>query len=108
MHEEESARLAQSLGPRNNLILRSHGLLACGPDIASCFFQMWLLQRACEAQCDAQALAGPHSLLTEAVRTRTREDRHRSLVDPQLARTVLDALLREVQATLTPATDYRQ
>jgi hypothetical protein len=42
------------------------------------------------------------------VRERTREDRHRSVVDPQLARTVLAALRREVDASLTPATDYRR
>jgi ribulose-5-phosphate 4-epimerase/fuculose-1-phosphate aldolase len=107
VHEGEMDRLAASLGGRSLMILRNHGLLACGADVPTCFFAMWLLQRACETQCDAQALAGPHALLPEAVRERTRQDRHRSRIDPQLARTVLAALRRELDATLTPATDYR-
>lgn len=108
VHEDEITRLAASLGTRNVMVLRNHGLLSCGEDIPSAFFAMWLLQRACETQCDTQALAGPDNLLGAAIRERTREDRKQSRVDPQLARTVLDALLREVQAGLTPATDYRQ
>ena len=108
VHPGEMERLAASLGSRPLMILRNHGLLACGADVPSCFFAMWLLQRACETQCDAQALAGPHALLPPAVRERTREDRQRSVVDPQLARTVLAALRREVDAGLTPATDYRR
>ncbi len=108
VHPGEMERLAASLGLRSLMILRNHGLLACGPDVPTCFFAMWLLQRACETQCDAQALAGPHALLSPAVRERTREDRHRSVVDPQLARTVLAALRREIDAGLTQTTDYRR
>ena len=107
VHDDEMGRLAQSLGTHNVMILRNHGLLACGHDIPSAFFYMWLLQRACETQCDTQALSGPDSVLSETVRTRTREDRKQSRVDPELARTVLDALLRETQLGLTPGTDYR-
>ena len=107
VHEDEIPRIAASLGTRDHLILRNHGLLTCGPDPATCFFRMWLLQRACETQCDAQAIAGAHATLSDDVRRRTREDRERSRIDPNLARTVLGALVRRVDATLTPTTDYR-
>lgn len=108
VHEDESARIAASLGERDLLILRNHGLLACGADAASAFFNMWLLQRACETQCDAEASGRPLVRLPDTVRSRTREDRERSRIDPQLARTVLDALLREVERKASAETDYRR
>ncbi len=108
VHEGEMDRLAASLGERSMMILRNHGLLACGPDIPGAFFAMWLLQRACETQCDAQSLAGSHEVLTPEVRARTRQDRKRSRLDPRIARTVLASLRREVDAELSPATDYRR
>lgn len=108
VHEGEMERLATSLGARHMMILRNHGLLTCGPEVPTAFFAMWLLQRACEIQCDAQALAGPHELLSPEVRERTRQDRKRSRIDPRIARTVLAALRREVDAGLSAATDYRR
>lgn len=108
VHEDEIPRIAASLGHCNSMILRNHGLLTCGPDLATCFFQMWLLQRACETQCDAQSMSGPQQELDEGVRERTRQDRHTSRVDPKVAQTVLAALVREVEAGLTPDTDYRR
>jgi ribulose-5-phosphate 4-epimerase/fuculose-1-phosphate aldolase len=108
VHEGEMERLAASLGPRQMMILRNHGLLSCGPDVPTGFFAMWLLQRACETQCDAQALTGPPEILSPTVRDRTRQDRKRSRIDPRVARTVLAALRREVDAGLSPDTDYRR
>jgi ribulose-5-phosphate 4-epimerase/fuculose-1-phosphate aldolase len=81
VHEGEMERLAASLGPRQMMILRNHGLLSCGPDVPTGFFAMWLLQRACETQCDAQALTGPPEILSPTVRDRTRQDRKRSRID---------------------------
>src|SRR5947207_15370 len=37
----EKARLAEHLGSRNAMILRNHGLLACGPSIPQCFNLMF-------------------------------------------------------------------
>jgi ribulose-5-phosphate 4-epimerase/fuculose-1-phosphate aldolase len=108
VHEDEIPRIAASLGTRDFMILRNHGLLTCGPDLATCFFRMWTLQRACEVQFDAQSMAGAHAVLSEAVRQRTRNDFQRSKIDPRLARTVLDAMVRRVESTLTPDTDYRR
>ena len=107
VHDDEIPRIAASLGSCNSMILRNHGLLTCGPDLPSCFLQMWLLQRACETQCDAYAMSGPHQVLSEAVRQRTRADRHASRIDPRVAQTVFAALVREVEADLRPETDYR-
>ncbi|MBT8114255.1 MAG: class II aldolase/adducin family protein [Arenicella sp.] len=46
----ESERLIESLGDKDVLILRSHGLLACGHTIPEMVLNLYLLQRACEIQ----------------------------------------------------------
>lgn len=48
--EAEKEDLIASLGDKNLLILRSHGLLSCGRSIAEMFFNMTILQRSCEIQ----------------------------------------------------------
>ncbi|MFL9921672.1 class II aldolase/adducin family protein [Paraburkholderia fungorum] len=50
----ECDRLANDLGDRRLMILRNHGLLACGPTIADAFLDLYNLQRACEVQIAAQ------------------------------------------------------
>ena len=57
---DEQPRLVQSLGKRNHLILRNHGLLAVGPDVPGAFNRLWTLQRACEIQLASDAGAGPN------------------------------------------------
>jgi ribulose-5-phosphate 4-epimerase/fuculose-1-phosphate aldolase len=51
----ECERLAADLGDCRLMILRNHGLLACGPTIADAFLDLYNLQRACEVQIAAQA-----------------------------------------------------
>lgn len=46
----EKEQLIKSLGDKNFLILRSHGLLTCGSTIPEMFMNMTLLQRSCEIQ----------------------------------------------------------
>ena len=47
---DERARLVQSLGSREALILRNHGLLTTGPSIPECFNNHYRLERACQLQ----------------------------------------------------------
>ncbi|MGG5819926.1 class II aldolase/adducin family protein [Falsiroseomonas sp. HW251] len=53
--KDERDRLVRNLGEHNALILRSHGLLTCGPDIPQAFNLMYQLEMACRAQVDAMA-----------------------------------------------------
>ena len=46
----ERARLTASLGERMAMILRNHGLLACGRTISEAWDVMYYLERACQAQ----------------------------------------------------------
>ena len=58
LNPDEKARLVRDLGANNNLILRNHGLLTCGENVAEAFLSMYILQKACEVQIRAQAGGG--------------------------------------------------
>jgi ribulose-5-phosphate 4-epimerase/fuculose-1-phosphate aldolase len=53
--DDEKPRLVANLADKNMLILRNHGLLACGRSIAEAFQSLWAMQRSCEVQlaCDS-------------------------------------------------------
>lgn len=55
LDRDERGRLAANLGDRNVMILRNHGLLACGPSVGHAFAELYHLQRACEVQIAAQS-----------------------------------------------------
>jgi ribulose-5-phosphate 4-epimerase/fuculose-1-phosphate aldolase len=52
---EEQARLTRDLGGHKAMILRNHGLLACGESVAEAFDLMYYLERACQSQINAMA-----------------------------------------------------
>lgn len=47
---DEQERLVASLGNREAMVLRNHGLLTVGPSIPECYNNMWRLERACQLQ----------------------------------------------------------
>jgi len=47
---DERERLVQSLGQREALVLRNHGLLTVGGSVPECFNNMYRLERACQLQ----------------------------------------------------------
>jgi len=51
----ERERLAANLGQKNLLIMKTHGLLACGETVAQAFVRLFRLERACQVQLAAQA-----------------------------------------------------
>ncbi|MDO6558984.1 class II aldolase/adducin family protein [Paraglaciecola chathamensis] len=55
LNPDEKKRLVADLGSTNFMILRNHGLLTCANSIADAFLGMFLLQRSCEIQLQAQA-----------------------------------------------------
>ncbi len=52
---DEQARLTRDLGTHKAMILRNHGLLACGASMAEAFDLMYYLERACQSQINAMA-----------------------------------------------------
>jgi ribulose-5-phosphate 4-epimerase/fuculose-1-phosphate aldolase len=51
----EKERLATDLGPHYAMVLRNHGLVACGRTIADAFNLMYWLEEACQVQVDVLA-----------------------------------------------------
>ena len=74
-NEDEQPRLVASLGARNHLILRNHGLLAAGPDVPTAFNRLWTLQRACEIQLASDTGRGPNRQIAEDILRRVPETR---------------------------------
>lgn len=58
LRDEEKARLVTDLGDNTNFMLRNHGLITVGEDVASAFLGMFNLLKACEIQIKAQAGGG--------------------------------------------------
>lgn len=69
----EKEDLLESLGSKNLLILRSHGLLACGRSIAEMFFNMTALQRSCEIQVSVDQTGRPIVPVSTTIADKTSE-----------------------------------
>jgi ribulose-5-phosphate 4-epimerase/fuculose-1-phosphate aldolase len=98
VHEDEQPRLLASIGDKNLVILRHHGLLALGPSIEKAFYDLWTLQRACDVQCMVDSLAGPSAALPDAIKHKTRADNALFDKDGRAGRMVFDAMVRRVAA----------
>ncbi|MDB5954890.1 class II aldolase/adducin family protein [Ramlibacter sp.] len=73
IHADEAPRLLASLGDKPLMILRNHGLLACGATLALTFVRLWTLQRACDVQV-TQAPLGRAIAIPQAVAKKTTHD----------------------------------
>jgi ribulose-5-phosphate 4-epimerase/fuculose-1-phosphate aldolase len=55
LRDDEKPRLVSDLGEGNFLMLRNHGLLTCGRNVADAFLNMYLFETVCTIQVRAQA-----------------------------------------------------
>ena len=69
----EKDELLESLGTKNLLILKSHGLLTCGRTIPEMFFNMVALQRSCEIQVSVDQTGKPVNPVGIDIAERTEE-----------------------------------
>ncbi len=69
----EKGRLVANLASNNAMVLRNHGLLACGASIAQAFNMIYWLETTCRIQVDMLACGRPLHLPNQAVVTRTAE-----------------------------------
>jgi ribulose-5-phosphate 4-epimerase/fuculose-1-phosphate aldolase len=95
VHAEEAPRLLTSLGDKPLLILRNHGLLACGPTLALTFVRLWTLQRACDVQV-MQAALGAAIPVPVPVAHKTTHDSFQFDAKFGAGQDVFDALVRQV------------
>jgi ribulose-5-phosphate 4-epimerase/fuculose-1-phosphate aldolase len=56
VHLEEGERILASAGGKPVLLLRNHGPVTIGANVAQAFSLMWLVQRACEVQLATQSM----------------------------------------------------
>lgn len=96
----EQPRLVASLGNKNHMILRNHGLLAVGPDIPSTFMRLWVMQRACEIQLASDAGVGPNRQIPVDILRKIPETR--VVTDASGARLVFNAMLRRAGLVIAP------
>jgi ribulose-5-phosphate 4-epimerase/fuculose-1-phosphate aldolase len=93
---DERSRLVASLGASDVLVLRNHGLIAVGADLPTAFLVYWTLQRACEVQAAAGAIAGSDRALDAAVRQQAGADARQFDAEGRLAQTVFAAAVRRM------------
>ena len=95
VHAGEGPRVVASIGQKQAVILRNHGLLSWGVDIPQAFSYLWTLQRACDIQVAGAAL-GATLPISQAIQTQASADALQ--FDPRYGggRDVFDALVRQV------------
>src|SRR6186997_1427371 len=69
--KDEQKRLVANLGDSEVMILRNHGLLACGITIAQAFNSIYRLERACQTQllamaCNAEISVPPQDVIARS------------------------------------------
>lgn len=100
--EGEKHRLVANLGSNNHIILRNHGLLACGRTVASAFGAILSLQRACEIQIAAQAGGSALIPIPEEIRNAHKAALTQTVKDApaqdmtRIDQAVFDAMVRKV------------
>ena len=63
----ERERLVRDLGDKQVMILRNHGLLSWGSNVAEAYLRLWTLQRACDVQVAAAQAGGEINRLSPEV-----------------------------------------
>ena len=96
--DDEKPRLVRSLGTKSYLILRNHGLLACGRTVPEAFLRMWTIERACQVQLAAQSTGQALTELPEDVLQRTSTMPRQLEPGDPTDRRLFAALLRRVDA----------
>jgi ribulose-5-phosphate 4-epimerase/fuculose-1-phosphate aldolase len=94
---DEKGRMLESLGDRNILVLRNHGIAVCGPDIPRTYILLWTAQRAAEIQCQAGMLPGANVQLPDSIRNRCSELANHLIDEDAFAIKLFDAIVRKMR-----------
>ena len=91
---EEGERLAQLVGDKTVVFMKSHGVLVVGETVAQAYRRIYMLERVCRAQLIAMASGEALEVLSEdivaQVQAPTEHDRHRG----QRERLFFEAMMR--------------
>lgn len=95
LEEGEKERLVADLGEKSCMILRNHGLLTVGENVAEAFIRLFFLQRACEMQVASLAGGGGLRLQSEEMGARVSAQARAGFGAPALI--AWAALLRKLE-----------
>jgi ribulose-5-phosphate 4-epimerase/fuculose-1-phosphate aldolase len=95
VHPDEGPRLLASIGDRQAVILRNHGLLAWAPTLHGAFAILWLLNRACEIQLATLSM-GPALEVPEEIQRKCTRDSLQFSTQFGAGLDMFDALVRQV------------
>lgn len=91
---EEGPRLVASLGNKDILILRNHGLLVTADSVPAAFQTHFHLQRACEVQLASDSLRGENIPIAQAVLQAVPAQRKPLLMGQRPGQMPFDGMLR--------------
>ncbi|MBT3787385.1 MAG: class II aldolase [Alphaproteobacteria bacterium] len=96
----EGPDLQKSLGDKQHMIMRNHGLLAVGATVGKAFYALYNLQRSCEMQVASQGNDVHLITITDAIMERTRKmfGGH-NVRNPETKDLLWEAKLRELRQT---------
>ncbi len=93
VNPDERSRMLASIGDKPCVILRNHGLLSWGRDIAEAFLWLWTLQRACDVQIAASSAGAMRGISAPA---RAQCVREAGPLEPAVCAAVYAALVRRL------------
>ncbi len=94
---DERETLARDLGDKNCMILRNHGLLACGRTIPEAFRNAYYLELSCQIQVAAQSTGEDLILLSDEIVNRTGRRKRERFRGGDAGRLEWEALLRQLE-----------
>jgi len=100
LYEGERDRMVASLGDRNILVLRNHGVAVCERDVATTFMLLWTVHRAAEVQCQADAMKADDIILSDAIRESCRRDAASLNQSASYAKFAFDGQVRLMRRTM--------
>jgi len=104
VHTGEQERLTRNLGSNQCLILRNHGLLVVGHNVAEAYYWNYVLQRACEVQVSAGCLSGENIPITRSALEVSVRDGAQTDPENDMFRKLFSAALRRANVTLADLT----
>jgi len=95
---DEKQRMLASLGDKNVLVLRNHGIAVAEQDIPGAFMLLWTAQRAAEIQCQAAVLPGANVALEDRIKQRCSDLAAGLIQNSAFAQKLFDATVRRMNA----------
>ncbi len=96
VHMEEGPRVLKSIGNKQAVILRNHGLVSWGNTLPEAFAILWTLQRACEIQMATLSMGQPLPVPEAVAAKCTRDSLQFDQKHGGAGVDVFDALTRQV------------